>query len=72
MNVTRSALTSLAGQAVHTLNNTATQFAAHPSAISASGLPMAPAFGFIPGLIIWVQEGIRAFDLKPLGYLRSL
>ena len=40
-NATRSALTNVAGQAEHALNNTATQFAAHPSAIAASGLSIA-------------------------------
>jgi uncharacterized membrane protein (Fun14 family) len=39
-NATRSALTNESGQVVHTLNNTATHFAAHPSAIAASGLPI--------------------------------
>jgi len=33
-NVTRSALTNASGQVVHALNNTATQFAANPSAVA--------------------------------------
>jgi hypothetical protein len=37
----RSTLTNASEQVVHVLNNTATQFAAHPSAVAASGLPIA-------------------------------
>jgi len=33
-NVTRSALTNASGQVVHALNDTATQFAANPSAVA--------------------------------------
>jgi uncharacterized membrane protein (Fun14 family) len=44
-NVTRSALTNVSGQVVHALNNTATQFAAHTSAVSALGVPITTAFG---------------------------
>jgi S1-C subfamily serine protease len=40
-NISKSALINASGQVVHALNNTATQFAAHPSAVSASGLPIA-------------------------------
>src|SRR5947209_4728 len=56
-NVTRSALTNATGQVVHALNNTATQFATHPSAISASGLPIAAMFGFVPGLLTGFKKG---------------
>jgi uncharacterized membrane protein (Fun14 family) len=35
-NVTRSALTNVSGQIVQALNNTSTQFASHPSAVSTS------------------------------------
>jgi hypothetical protein len=38
-------------KAVHALNSTASQFASHSSTIEASGLPVAAAFGFMPGLI---------------------
>ena len=55
-NATRSTL-NVAGQAVHALNNTATQFAAHPSAIAASGLPIAAMFGFVPGLMLGFKKG---------------
>jgi uncharacterized membrane protein (Fun14 family) len=47
-NATRSALMNASGQVVQALNNTATQFAANPSAVSASGLPIAAAVGFVP------------------------
>ena len=56
-NTTRSALTNASGQIVHALNNTATQFAAHPSAVSASGLPIAAVFGFVPGLMMGFKKG---------------
>ena len=56
-NATRSTLTSVAGQAVHALDNTATQFAAHPSAVAASGLPVAAMFGFVPGLMLGFKKG---------------
>jgi uncharacterized membrane protein (Fun14 family) len=48
-NATRSTLTNIAGQAVHALNNTASQFAAHSTIAEAAGLPVAAAFGFMPG-----------------------
>ena len=56
-NATRSTLTNVAGQAVHALNNTASQFAAHSSAITASGVPLAAAFGFVPGLLTGLKKG---------------
>jgi uncharacterized membrane protein (Fun14 family) len=56
-NATRSSLTNVAGQAVHALNNTATQFVAHPSAIAASVLPVAAMFGFVPGLMVGFKKG---------------
>jgi uncharacterized membrane protein (Fun14 family) len=56
-NVTRNALTNATGQVVHALNNTATQFAAHPSAVSASGLPIAATIGFLPGLLMGFKKG---------------
>jgi uncharacterized membrane protein (Fun14 family) len=54
---TRSALTIVSGQVVHALNNTATQFAAHSSAVSVSGLPIAAAVGFVPGLLMGFKKG---------------
>jgi hypothetical protein len=56
-NATRSALTNVAGLAVHALNNTATQFAAHPSAIAATGLPTAAMIGFVPGIMLGFKKG---------------
>jgi len=56
-NITRRALTNVSGQVVHALNNTATQFAAHPSAVSAPGLPIAAAIGFVPGLLTGFKKG---------------
>lgn len=55
-NATRNTFASVAGQAVHTLNNTATQFATHPSIMTASGLPMAAMFGFVPGLMLGFKK----------------
>ncbi len=56
-NITRSALTNASGQVVHALNNTATQFAEHPSGVSTSGLPIAAAVGFVPGLLTGFKKG---------------
>ena len=56
-NITRSALTNASGQVIHSVNNTATQFAAHPYAVSASGAPLAAAIGFIPGLLMGFKKG---------------
>ena len=53
----RSTLTNASEQVVHALNNTATQFAAHPSAVAASGLPIAVTFGFVPGLMMGFKKG---------------
>jgi hypothetical protein len=56
-NITRSTLTNASGQVVHALNNTVIQFAGHPSAVAASGLPIAAAFGFVPGLLTGLKKG---------------
>ena len=53
----RSALTNVSEQVVHVLNSTTTQFAAHPSAVAASGLPIAAKFGFVPGLMMGFKKG---------------
>jgi uncharacterized membrane protein (Fun14 family) len=53
----RSTLTNASEQVVHALNNTATQFASHPSVVSASGLPIAATFGFVPGLMMGLKKG---------------
>ncbi|MGA9153302.1 MAG: hypothetical protein WBZ36_22210 [Candidatus Nitrosopolaris sp.] len=47
----RSTLTNASEQVIHALNNTATQFATHPSTLGASGLPIAATFEFVPGLV---------------------
>jgi uncharacterized membrane protein (Fun14 family) len=56
-NITRSALTKVSGQVVHTLNNTASQFAGHSDVVAASGLPIAAAVGFVPGLLMGFKKG---------------
>jgi uncharacterized membrane protein (Fun14 family) len=53
----RSTLTNATEQIANALNNTATQFASHPSVVAASGLPMAAAFGFVPGLMMGLKKG---------------
>jgi uncharacterized membrane protein (Fun14 family) len=53
----RSTLTNASEQVVHALNNTATQFASHPSTLSASGLPIVTTFGFVPGLMMGLKKG---------------
>jgi uncharacterized membrane protein (Fun14 family) len=56
-NTAKNTLTNVAGQVGHALNNTASQFAAHSSTIEASGLPVAAAFGFMPGLMLGLKKG---------------
>jgi uncharacterized membrane protein (Fun14 family) len=56
-NASRSTLTNASEQVVNALNNTATQFASHPSAVAASGLPIAAMFGFVPGLMMGFKKG---------------
>src|SRR5215469_9034587 len=53
----RSTLTNASEQVVNALNNTATQFALHPSTVAASGLPVAAVFGFVPGLMMGFKKG---------------
>jgi uncharacterized membrane protein (Fun14 family) len=53
----RSTLTKVSEQVVNALNNTATQFTSHPSAVAASGLPVAAMFGFVPGLMVGFRKG---------------
>ena len=53
----RSTLTNASEQVVHALNNTATQFTAHPSTIAASGLPIAAMVGFVLGLAMGLKKG---------------
>ena len=53
----RNTLTNTSEQVVQALNNTAAQFASHPSALTASGLPVAAMFGFVPGLMMGFKRG---------------
>jgi hypothetical protein len=48
----RTTLTNVAGQTVHVLNNTASQFATHSPTLAISGLPIAARLGFVPGLMV--------------------
>ena len=52
----RSALTNASEQVVTALNTT-TQFAAHPSTVATSGVPIATMFGFVPGLLTGFKKG---------------
>ena len=56
-NASRIPLTDVSEQVVHTLNNTATQFASHASTLATSGLPIAAMFGFVPGLMMGLKKG---------------
>ncbi|MDQ6862848.1 MAG: hypothetical protein M3044_03395 [Thermoproteota archaeon] len=56
-NITRSALTNASGRVVQAINNTATQFAAYPSAVAASGLPIAAEIGFVPDVLTGFKKG---------------
>jgi hypothetical protein len=53
----RSTLTNASEQVVNALNNTATRFASHSSAVAASILPVAAMVGFVPGLMMGVKKG---------------
>jgi uncharacterized membrane protein (Fun14 family) len=53
----RGTLTSASEQLIQALNNTATQFASHPSTLAASGSPIAAIFGFVPGLMMGFKRG---------------
>ena len=44
-------------RSVHALNTTASQFTAHSITSEAAGLPMAAAFGFMPGLVLGLRKG---------------
>jgi hypothetical protein len=52
-----STLANVTTQAIHTLNDTASQFAIHSSATGASGLPLAAGIGFVPGLMFGFKRG---------------
>jgi hypothetical protein len=52
----KSTLTNTLEQVVHASNNTTTQFASHPSAVAASGLPVATMVGFVPGLMMGLKK----------------
>jgi uncharacterized membrane protein (Fun14 family) len=52
---TRLALTDVATQLMHTVNNTASQFATQSSTIATSGSPIAA--GFVPRLLIGFKRG---------------
>jgi hypothetical protein len=50
-NATRSTLTDVTTQVIHTFNDTASQISTHSSTIAASGLPMTAGLGFVRGLM---------------------
>ncbi|HXX96375.1 MAG TPA: FUN14 domain-containing protein [Candidatus Bathyarchaeia archaeon] len=56
-NATMTTMSTVEGQIEHTLNDTASQFATHSSAIAVSGLPLAAGIGFVPGLVIGFKRG---------------
>jgi uncharacterized membrane protein (Fun14 family) len=56
-NSAKSTLTGIANQAIQALNNTSSHFQAHVSTIGPVGLPIAAAFGFMPGLIFGLRRG---------------
>jgi uncharacterized membrane protein (Fun14 family) len=53
----KGTLSNVAGQVVHALNNTASQFAAHSATVEVTGLPLAAGFGFMPGLMLGLRKG---------------
>ena len=56
-NSARSTLQNVTTQLMHTLNDTASQFATHSSTIASSGLPLAAGIGFVPGLMFGFKKG---------------
>jgi hypothetical protein len=56
-NITRTALTMLPDRLFTHSIIQQHKFAAHPSAITASGLPIATMFGFVPGLLMGFKKG---------------
>jgi uncharacterized membrane protein (Fun14 family) len=56
-NAAKATLTNVAGQTVHALNNTASQFTAHSTTVEAAGLPLVAAFGFMPGPMVGLRKG---------------
>jgi len=56
-NATMTTLSSVEGQAVHALNNTASHFATHSSTVATSGSPIAAGLGSVPGLVIGFKSG---------------
>lgn len=53
----RTTLTNVAGPAVHTLNNTASQLTSHSAMLGSSGLPESAAIAFVPGLVLGLKKG---------------
>jgi uncharacterized membrane protein (Fun14 family) len=51
----RSTLTNASEQIANALDTTATQFASHPSPVTASALPIAAMF--VPGLMMGFKKG---------------
>jgi hypothetical protein len=51
-------------QVAQTLNNTSAQFASHPSAVVALGLPVVAMFGFIPGIMMGLKKRVRRLGGK--------
>ena len=56
-NATKTTFTNVAGQVGHALNDIASQFAVHFTSVEAAGLPVAAAFGFMPGLMLGLRKG---------------
>ncbi len=55
-NATKTTLTNVAGQVVHALNKTASQFAAHSTTIETLGYLWQLQFGFMPGLMLGLRR----------------
>jgi uncharacterized membrane protein (Fun14 family) len=64
-NATKSTLISMTNQAIHILNNTASHFQAHPSAMESVGLPIAAAFGSVLLLMMISLINSNSKEVKP-------
>jgi uncharacterized membrane protein (Fun14 family) len=56
-NTAKGTLADITNQAMHALNNSASNFQTHPTAIGSVGLPVAAAVGFMPGLVFGLRRG---------------
>ena len=67
----KATLTYVVGRVVRALNDTASQFVAHSTIVEAVGLPVAAAYGFMPGLMFGLKDG-KSKLMKAMQVITSL